>query len=500
MAQIREMIGNPESLLVRPVWTRGIDASTTYSVGEGSLVAIGEKRRAVLPSFNRIEVTQEQFARELDPNCHDVLFDDNIPCFCIKLKNGGVREIKNKRMAIPIQRRIVNKQAMHIAAKPMKFTLLDIAPNDTVQRNFIEIKQEWKRKNQEGMKFKMVVTQLSYGIAGLLYYYDRWGHCKSRILSYPEYILCPHNDKNGDRLLESVYYSDKGIETIDSYDDTFRYRHIKKKSGLTADGTNKDWGWELVDVTEHGFSEIPLITKKGDVAWNDVQTTIETYEEVYNVFNAIQKRHGKGLLYVKGKFKDGGKLADGYILNDTSLDSKGDAKYLTPPSPQGMFDTLDGLLNTIQLGSSTTFLLPKDVKTGGDIAGITIKLVQSMDIENASEKVIEWQNVADKMVRLFKEGLAKEMVNTGRNPNAVTEYAAINISASFEVWIPLSETEYNNMIISLAGAGLISQETGIEMNTIGKPDEKARVRREAEEREMKEMEKERKQMTDTNFE
>ena len=59
MAQIREMIGNPESLLVRPVWTRGIDASTTYSVGEGSLVAIGEKRRAVLPSFNRIEVTQE---------------------------------------------------------------------------------------------------------------------------------------------------------------------------------------------------------------------------------------------------------------------------------------------------------------------------------------------------------------------------------------------------------------------------------------------------------
>ena len=246
-----------------------------------------------------------------------------------------------------------------------------------------------------------------------------------------------------------------------------------------------------MDVTEHGFSEIPLITKKGDVAWNDVQTTIETYEEVYNVFNAIQKRHGKGLLYVKGKFKDGGKLADGYILNDTSLDSKGDAKYLTPPSPQGMFDTLDGLLNTIQLGSSTTFLLPKDVKTGGDIAGITIKLVQSMDIENASEKVIEWQNVADKMVRLFKEGLAKEMVNTGRNPNAVTEYAAINISASFEVWIPLSETEYNNMIISLAGAGLISQETGIEMNTIGKPDEKARVRREAEEREMKEMEKER---------
>ena len=123
-----------------------------------------------------------------------------------------------------------------------------------------------------------------------------------------------------------------------------------------------------------------------------------------------------------------------------------------------------------------------------------MKLVQSIDIENASQKVIEWQNVADKMMRLFKEGLAKEMVNKGLNKNAVTEYAAFEISASFDIWIPLSETEYNNMVIALAGAGLISKETGIEMNTVSKPDEKARVRQEEEERERKELEKEEKQM------
>lgn len=493
LAQIRDLINNPEKLLVRPVFTRGIDLSSSYNMNDGSLVGIGEKKKAELPSFNRYEVTQETFMRELDPNCHDVLFDDNIPCFCVKLKNGDVKEVKNKRMAVPIQREILNKQAMHLAANPLKFTLLDINPNETVQKNFIEIKQQWKRKNQEGMKYKMVVAQLSLGIAGLLYYFDRRGNIKSRILSYPEYILCPHNDKNGDRLIESVYYNDNGVETIDSYDDKYRYRHIKKTE-TDANGIVTESGWKLVDTTEHGFSEIPLITKRGDVAWNNVQPMIEAYEELYNVFNAIQKRHGKGLLYIKGKFKDGGKLADGYILNDTSQEGKGDAKYLTPPSPQGMFETLDGLLNSIQLGASTTFLLPKDIKTGGDIAGITMKLVQSIDIENASQKVIEWQNVADKMMRLFKEGLAKEMVNKGLNKNAVTEYAAFEISASFDIWIPLSETEYNNMVIALAGAGLISKETGIEMNTVSKPDEKARVRQEEEEKERKELEKEEKQM------
>jgi hypothetical protein len=498
--QIQELISNPEKLLERPVFTRGIDISTLNRSNDNDVVGVGQKKGAVLPDFLRYEVTEETFAKEYDPNCHDVLFDDNIPSFCVKYNDGNIKEIKHKRTSIPIQRELTNKQTMHLAANPLKFTLLDINPSETIQENFITMKQHWLKKNQEGMKFKMVHTQLSHGIVGLLYYFNRYGEIKSRILSFPEFILCPHNDKNGDRILESIYYrDDKGVETIDSYDDTYRYRHIKK---AYSDGIVANSGWSLISKEEHGFSEIPLITKMGDVAWNNVQPLIESYEELMNVFNAIQKRHGKGLLYIKGKFKEGGKLGDGYILNDTSVEGKGDAKYLSPPSPQGMIETLDNMLNAIQLGASTTFLLPKDIKTGGDIAGITMKLVQSIDIENAMQKVIEWQNVADKMVRLFKEGLAKELVNKGINPNAVTEFASFDISASFDIWIPLSETEYNSMIIQLAGAGLISKETGIEMNTISKPDEKARVKQEGEERERKELQKQEKtialQTNDTN--
>jgi hypothetical protein len=138
------------------------------------------------------------------------------------------------------------------------------------------------------------------------------------------------------------------------------------------------------------------------------------------------------------------------------------------------------MIQNIQLGSSTTFLLPKDVKTGGDISGIAIQLVQSLDIENASQKVIEWQNVADKMVRLFKQGLAKELVNSGKHPTAVTSFEQLNISAKFKVWQPRNEFEYNQMVVQLCGAGIISRETGIELNTLSKPDEKMRVQRENE--------------------
>ena len=320
----------------------------------------------------------------------------------------------------------------------------------------------------------MVDTQLSYGDAGLLYYFDYKGRIKSRILSFADgYVLCPHNDQNGDRILESVYYKKDNVEYIDSYDDTYMYRYKQDVIG--------NEGWIMEDPVPHGFPEIPLVSKRGKVAWDNVQSIITSYEILYNVFNAIQRRHGWGLLYIKGRFSDTAKkLAGSIVLNDKSLEGKGDAKFLTPPSPQGTIDTLQLLLDSIQLGSGTTFLLPKDIKTGGDISGITLQLVQSQDIETAMRNSIEWQNVADKMVRLFKYGLSVELVKTGKEEykTAITDFENLNINAKFKPWRPMNDYEYNQMLTVLRGAGLISKETGIQKNTESTPDEISRIERE----------------------
>jgi hypothetical protein len=133
----------------------------------------------------------------------------------------------------------------------------------------------------------------------------------------------------------------------------------------------------------------------------------------------------------------------------------------------------------------------------GDISGIAIMLTQSLDMENALQGVIEWQNVADKMVRLFKEGLAKELVNKNENTTAVTDFAKMNINAKFKVWRPLNEYEYNQMVTMLLGAGVLSQESAIELNTFSKPDEKNRIKKEEEEAERKALEQATQQMNMT---
>ena len=270
------------------------------------------------------------------------------------------------------------------------------------------------------------------------------------------------------------------MEYIDSYDDKYMYR--MRNSG---DGADED-GWIRENPVEHGFSEIPLCTKRGNVAWNNGQSLIEIYEIIYNIFFVIQKRNGWGILYIKGNLSETTKkLAGSIILQEKSMDGNGSAEFKAPPSPQGMLDSLQDLFEKIQINTSCTFLLPKDVKSSGDISGLAITLTRDLDLKNAQQGVIEWQNFADKMMRLFKEGLAKELVKKGENVNAITEFDKLRVSCKFKIWQPFSATEYNNMLISMKQAGILSTKTAIEKNTESTPDEEQRVTKEVKEAEEK---------------
>ena len=56
------------------------------------------------------------------------------------------------------------------------------------------------------------------------------------------------------------------------------------------------------------------------------------------------------------------------------------------------------------------------------------------------------------------------------------------IHSKFRIWKPFSESEYNLMLATLKGAGLLSVRTGIERNTESAPDELARVNTEEEDK------------------
>lgn len=470
--RITHLLSNIDALLQKKPFFRGSDTYSTNDQYDGINSDVNSTRSASLPRTRKTIVSQERFLKELDPMSHSVLFDDNLPSIVMKGNDGFEYEVLFKRTSLAFQEQILNSHVIYLCGNPCVLSLRGGSPSEIDKENYSTIKEYWVDRNMDGWRTKAVRTQMSTGDVGLLFYFDYKGEVKCRILSYSDgYVIISHNDDNGDRLLECVYYSDgDGVKHIDCYDDKYMYR-IHSKVGATG---NSEWVYE--SPIEHGFSEIPLCTKRGDVAWNNAQSLIEIYEIIYNVFFVIQKRNGWGILYIKGNLSETAKrIAGNIILQDKSLDGSGSAEFKTPPSPEGMLSSLNDLFEKIQINSSCTFILPKDVKTGGDISGLAITITRDLDLKNAQRGVIEWQNFADKMMRLFKDGLAKELVRKGVNETAVTDFLRLRISCKFSVWKPFSETEYNNMLISLKQTGLISSKTAIEKNTISTPDEEQRI-------------------------
>lgn len=486
--EIESLLSEPHNLLKKKPFSREVCRSEDHMsqfAASGEIPITGTVT-ATLPRVKRKIIPQTRFARELDVFSHDVLFDENIPAICVKVKDNNFVEIKHHRMGVPFQVLIRDKQVRHLCVNPINHILLNPEPSDIQQNNFILLKQKWSEKNMEGAKTKFVKTVKSYADGGLLFFIDRNNDLKTRNISFEDgYVIITHKNDEGKHILECLYYEVSDLDGnntvyLDCYDDEkiTRFTNDETSAGLSKDG------WVRHEPVYHGFPENPLITKRGEVAWNRGQLTIESYEALYNIFVVIQKRHGWGALYVKGKLQQfTNKVAGAVVLNDTSLDSNADAKYLVPPSPQNIIETLELMEQTIMKSCGTTFILPKDIKISGDTSGLAVEMTQELDMATAQDGVIEWQNVASKMMRLFKAGIAIEQVRKGINAKAATELGELRIFSEFQVWKPKSEEGHNQMLATLYanGNGGISRQTYIERNTISAPDEMHRIKSEHDE-------------------
>lgn len=479
---IKKLLAEPEKLLQTKPYYRNVSFSTNiYNVEKQAL--IGTTVTATLPNIRRTIIPICQLLKEYDPYSHSVLYDENIPSLTVKNAENGWINIEQKRMPIPFQQNIAKKQTLHLCNNPMSHLLLNSNPTEKQKNHFIKIKQIWDERNLDGIKTEAVLTQKSESVVGVLFYHDQNGRIKARILKYSDgFVIITHKNENGEHILECVYYKSNDTEYIDCYDNNYLYRFT---NSFDFDSIQKEEiGWKLIKVEKHGYSEIPLVTKRGKVAWDNVQDLIEVYERTYNTFMVIQNRYGWGVLYVKGRFNSKAQKINGnVVLNDSSGDANADAKILNPPSPENMIQTLEQMEYSIQKGSGTTFILPKDISMSGDTSGLAVQLTQELDIETALQDVNDWQNFANKMMRLFKEGLARELLATG-DPDfdtAMTDFATLNIRTKFSVWRPQSAESYNQMLCTLKGAGAISAQTLIEKNTESCPDEMARVKKENDE-------------------
>lgn len=459
---IRWFLSDPTRLLQMKPFTRGGHMNGHGYEGTDKTLQINTTLDVGLANLTLHPISQDTYITEYRPDLHHIILNKSIPHIRITL-NGY--ELPSNMMEITqtaaFQKLIHSAHVRNLTANPLEFSLFNENPDESEQKLFSEIKQEWMYRDLEWYKYQSINVCKQLGNVGTLFHFDnqkrRYG---VTTFSYEDgYQIIPNYDEYGDEVARSLVYEVDGNLVIDVYDSRKCYRVRLGNNGR----------WKVEDQGLHGFSRCPLLYKRGKVAWEYAESSIEMWELMTNIHAIALKRFGTFALVLIGEMDEESFKRDNSTLvinlqSDTT-NGKQDAKVLDFPEPQTMDGYLKTLEEKISLFSSTSFITPKDITTSNS-GGNGIALAMSNDYSLATQSAMDWRKFANDMVFLHQEGLDLENGGT-------TKYAKVKIGAKIIPWsLETNNTKITNLSME---APYLSTQTVLERCPDAAPDETERV-------------------------
>lgn len=458
---INWFLQQPERLMLMKPFTRG-----GYMGGhgfDGTQVLNNELIDTGFANLKLKPVSQDLYITEYRPDLHHIILNKAIPK--IKIVLDGY-ELPSNMMELTqtasFQKLIHSAHVRNLTANQLEFSLCNGNPDEDELKAFSTIKQEWSWRDREWNKYQAINTCKQLGNCGTLASFDKDTQ-KYSITDYSYedgYQIVPNYNEYGMEIARSLVYQVDNNIIIDTFDNKKHYRCQK--------GVN---GWEISDEI-HGFSICPLLHKRGKVAWEYAESSIEMWELMANIQAIALKRFGTfALVFIGDMDTDSFKRDSSTLIINLSSDTsngKQDAKVLDFPEPQTMDGYLKTLEEKISLFSSTSFITPKDITTSNS-GGNGIALAMSNDYSLATQSALDWQPFVSDLVRLHQEGLDLEN-------NGSTNYASLRIKAKIVPWsLETNNTKITNLAME---APYLSTQTVLERCPDAAPDEAERVKKE----------------------
>lgn len=466
LRDINWFLQDPKRLLVMKPFTRG-GVRIGHSF-EGSKILNNSTIEADFANIEQQPISQDVYITEYRPDLHHIRLNKAIPHIKVVLDGN---ELPSNMLEITqvasFQKLIHSAHVRNLAANDLDFSLFNKKADESERGVFEEIKQEWQWRNCEWNKYMAINTCKQLGNCGLLFSYDKEAR-KYTITNYSYedgYQVIPNYDEYGTEIARTLAYQVDGKIVLDTYTDTNHYRIVQ------SDNKNGN-GWNI-QAEIHGFTRKPLLIKRGKVAWEYAESTIEMWEIMTNIAAIALKRFGTFALAFWGEIdkKSLKRDASTMIVNLSSDTTNGrqDVKVLDFPEPQTMDKYLKTLEEKISLFSSTSFITPKDISTTNS-GGNGIALAMSNDYALAVQSAMDWRCFVNDMVYLHQEGL--DLEKGGATPH----YSKVRIGAKI---IPWSLETTNTKLVNLGmEAPYLSTQTIVERCPDAAPDEEERIIRE----------------------
>ena len=455
---IKWFLEDPSRLILMKPFTRGgvmkSHGFESSSVLNNTIIDTG------LPQLELKPVSQDLYITEYRPDLHHIILNQSIPH--IKVMFNGT-EMPFSMMEITqtasFQKLIHSAHVRNLTANPLEFYMFNGSPDESERKLFDEIKQEWMWRELEWNRYMAINTCKQLGNCGVLFSFDKEvGKYSVTNYSYEDgYQIVPNYDEYGMEIARSLVYQVDGKTVIDTFDNKEHYRCVQGE---------KEW---KITHTPHGYSRCPLLHKRGKVAWEYAESSIEMWELMTNIGAIALKRFGTFALALWGDMDgDSFKRDNSTLIINLSSDNtngKQDVEVLKFPEPETLDKYLKTLEEKISLFSSTSFITPKDISMSNS-GGNGIALAMSNDYSLATQSALDWKRFVNEMVFLHQESLDLE---AGGSP----KYSKVRVGASIIPWsLETNNTKITNLQME---ATYLSTQTILEKCPDAAPDEAERV-------------------------
>ena len=469
-------------LLTKKPFTR-IMPEGHYCHGERSGDPIEES--VTCDFLRRKIVTQEDFARELDPYGH--LINDREYYHDIWRQNtvDGLWYLEEvPRYAFSFQYVILQKQLTHLTGNDIQFELADKKDDEASRVTYNAFKRGWQERNMETAWYQLAKSVKATGDGAFVGYLNN-GVFGWKILSFQNGDrLFPHYDLKTGRLnvFARTYcnYDETGRvinRFVDVWDDSYYYRFKSEGEASTAIGKFKQAvlnmfnvkGYVLDKVEEHGFDRIPVGYKRDDMGacWTFSQETIDNYEMSFSRMAQSNHDFGLPIMYVKG---EGSQEVTKQDMSHASkiffLPSDGDIGFLNKQDASSGYNKELEILEK-QVYTQSFVVKPPELKSG-DLPAAALKILYSPAYEKAMSDANEYDEVVDEMVRIFAFGYGVET-------KMQLKFKNTPISHYIKPYVHLNETELTNNLAIQVQNGFLSKQTASEKSVYATPQEWDRI-------------------------
>ncbi len=464
MAQIK----NITDLMVKEKWKRRI-------VGDNlSFMGIDPHRRHPIIYHNDekfIEMTQQDFAREIDVNTQNVFLHTDLvprPVFREGKDSEGNPTIEIDhfedvcRVALGLQEYIVRTKTGHYAGEPLWFGNESGEKYDT---QFDSLASHWDSSGMD-LGYYDVIRSTFRTCDGAIYQYIDGKEVKFKVFSYLYGdTLYPTKDENGEDVLIRKY-TYQGKTAVDLYTKDYVEMWLLNGKDDKDEKWWKRWVSWLVDggsvTTEDGYKRV--YRKKNqlsrlqvtyfrieDIPSAPAQSAIERLQVGFSDMCEESRAFCYTMMFLKSSNLQTLPSPNSHGKVIVASGENDDIKMLEPADSSNIIPLqFEWLMKTISNATGTVFVTEELFTSGGEFSSTALKQLYKSEIQWCMDLQPTLFGATKEMVSIFKElvGIVEKDLES---------YLNMRVSVKQDVWIPQNSSEKIVDVTNMVYAGLLSR-------------------------------------------